>query len=43
MAHTELGKDVLLKFANELSEVGVVEVEPKIEGTHMSLLLAPKK
>lgn len=43
MAHTELGKDVLLKFANELSEIGQVEVEPKLEGKQMSLLIAPKK
>ena len=43
MAHTELGKDVLLKFANELSEVSTVEVEPKLEGKQMALLLAPKK
>lgn len=43
MAHTELGKDVLMKFANELSEVSQIEVEPKLEGKQMSLLLAPKK
>ena len=33
MAHTELGKDVLIRFATE----------PKLEGRNMSLLLAPKK
>jgi translation initiation factor IF-3 len=43
MAHTELGRDVLLKFADELSEVSQIEVEPKLEGKQMSLLLAPKK
>ncbi len=43
MAHTELGKDVLLKFASELSEIGQIEVEPKLEGKQMSLLIAPKK
>lgn len=43
MAHTELGRDVLLKFADELSEFGQIEVEPKLEGKQMSLLLAPKK
>ena len=41
MAHTELGSDVLIKFANELSEFGHIEVEPKLEGKQMSLLLAP--
>ena len=43
MAHTELGRDVLLKFADELSEFGQIEIEPKLEGKQMSLLLAPKK
>ena len=43
MAHTELGRDVLLKFAQELSDISVIEVEPKLEGRQMALLLAPKK
>ena len=43
LAHTELGQEVLLKFANELSDVGQIEVEPKLEGKQMSLLIAPKK
>jgi translation initiation factor IF-3 len=43
MAHTELGEDVLLKFAESLSDVSTIEVEPKIEGRQMSVMLAPKK
>lgn len=43
MAHTELGRDVLIDFANSLSEFGQIEVEPKLEGKQMSLLIAPKK
>ena len=43
MAHIELGKDVLLKFADSLSELSQIEVEPKLEGRQMSILLAPKK
>lgn len=43
MAHTELGKDVLLQFADSLSEYSQIEVEPKLEGKQMSLLLAPNK
>ncbi len=43
MAHTDLGKDVLMNFANSLSEYSQIEVEPKLEGRQMSLLLAPKK
>lgn len=43
MAHTELGKDVLLGFADKLSDVGQIEVEPKLEGRQMAMLIAPKK
>ena len=43
MAHTELGKDVLIKFANELSEISDIEQAPKLEGRSMFMLLIPKK
>ena len=43
MAHPELGKDVLLKFAEALDEIAVIEAKPKQEGRNMSILLAPKK
>jgi translation initiation factor IF-3 len=43
LAHTELGEDVLLRFADSLSDVSTIEVEPKVEGRQISLLLAPKK
>lgn len=43
MARPELGKDVLLKFADALSDVSVIEIEPKLEGRQMAVILAPKK
>ena len=43
LGHPELGKDVLLKFANELSNVSEIETEPKLEGRNMFMILAPKK
>ncbi|MDD2469720.1 MAG: translation initiation factor IF-3 [Bacilli bacterium] len=43
MAHTELGRDVLIRFAEVLSEVGEVEQEPKLEGRNMFMGLVPKK
>lgn len=43
MAYTEQGKEVLLKFANELSEVADIEEKPNLNGRTMSMLLAPKK
>lgn len=42
MAHTELGQDVLLRFANELEDVAIMEEKPRLEGRNMFMLLAPK-
>ncbi|MEG0798956.1 MAG: translation initiation factor IF-3 [Bacilli bacterium] len=43
MAHPELGREVILKFANKMEDIAVIESTPKQEGRCMSLLLAPKK
>lgn len=43
MAHTELGRDVLMKFADSLSDYAEIETEPKMEGKSMYIILAPKK
>ncbi len=43
MAHPEIGRDVMLRFAEELSEVSTIESQPKLEGRTMIMLLAPKK
>lgn len=42
MARPEQGKDVLLRFADALSEVSVIEIEPKLDGRQMAMILAPK-
>ena len=42
MARPELGRDVLLRFADALSEVSVIETEPKLDGRQMAMILAPK-
>ena len=39
----ELGKEVMMRFADELSDVSVIESQPKLEGRTMIMLLAPKK
>lgn len=41
MAHTELGGEILDRLAGDLSEVGVVEVPPKLDGRNMTMVLAP--
>ncbi len=43
MARTELGQEVLVRFAEELAELSVIESAPKMEGRQMHMLLAPKK
>lgn len=43
ITHSDLGRDVILKFANALEDVGVIEQAPKLEGRSMSLVVAPKK
>ncbi len=43
MAHPELGIEVLLRFADALSEIAIVEQKPMLEGRFMIMLLAPKK
>ena len=43
LAHPELGKEVLVRFANAVGELAEIEQNPKLEGRFMSLILAPKK
>lgn len=43
IAYTDQGELILLKFANELSDIGVAEYLPKMEGKRMSMMIKPKK
>ncbi len=43
MAHPELGREVLLRFADALKEVATIEQQPKMEGRFMNMLLMPIK
>lgn len=43
MAHTDLGRDVMEKFYEKLSDIADVEQKPKLEGRSMFMLLTPKK
>ena len=42
MAHTEIGRDLLLRFAEQAGELASMEKEPKMEGRNMSIFLVPK-
>ena len=43
MAHPELGRDVLLRFADALSEVSSIEQKPLLDGKVMAMILMPNK
>ena len=42
MAHTEIGKELLDKFAEQCAETAVLEKTAKMEGRSMTIFLSPK-
>ena len=42
MAHTDIGKRLLLDFAAQCAEVSSLDKEPKLDGRHMSIFLSAK-
>ena len=42
MAHTEIGRDLLVRFAEAAADVASLDKEPKMEGRSMSIFLSPK-
>ena len=43
MTHTDLGREVILKFQEALAGVGNAEKKPVLEGRYMSIVLSPVK
>lgn len=43
MQHTELGAQLLHKFAGDVKDIAIIERDPKQEGRTLFLILAPKK
>lgn len=43
MAHTELGAQLLDRFAEGCEESAVIEKKPLLDGRNMTMILAPKK
>ena len=43
MAHTDIGENLLKKYAEECTEFGTVDKNAKLEGRHMSMFLTPKQ
>ena len=42
MAHTDIGRVLLLKFAEQCSEVAIIDKDPKLDGRHMSIFMSSK-
>ena len=42
MAHTEIGRNLLMDFAQQCAELANLDKEPKLEGRHMSIFLSAK-
>ena len=42
VTHSGIGREILLRVAEELADVANVETPPRMEGRHMLMLLAPK-
>lgn len=43
VTHPEFGRDLLKKVAEEVSDIGVVEFFPKMQGRFMHMVMAPNK
>jgi translation initiation factor IF-3 len=42
MAHTNLGEELLKRFADACAEIAAVDKNPKLEGRNMAMFLSPK-
>lgn len=43
LMHPELGMNLLKKIENDITEVGIAEQQPKLEGRQIVMLIAPRK
>jgi len=43
ITHMEYGQKALDRFAQDLEDVAIIEVKPKMEGRSMFMIVAPKK
>lgn len=43
IVHSDLGRELLERFANELEELGKIESRPNLEGRNMIMMIAPKE
>lgn len=43
IAHTDLGKKLLLRFAEDLTGIGTIEGQPRLEGRNAHVIISPVK
>ena len=43
IAHTDLGKKLLLQFAEDLAGIGAIEGQPRLEGRNAHVIISPVK
>ncbi len=43
MAHSELGRELLLRAAHDLEDIGTVESTPRMEGYTMTMYMIPRR
>lgn len=43
IVHTQLGRQLLVRLAEELKDIGNVERQPKLEGKNMIMIITPKQ
>jgi len=43
MAHTDIGRQMLIRLQNDLAPYALVEPHPSMEGRQMTMMMAPKK
>ncbi len=43
IAHTDLGRKLLLRFAEDLTGIGTIEGQPRLEGRNAHVIISPVK
>lgn len=43
ISHADLGKELCLKLANQLSDIATIEKAPNVDGRNMTMVLVPKQ
>ena len=43
IAHTDLGRNLLLRFAEDLNGIGAIEGQPRLEGRNAHVIISPVK